>query len=104
MAQNQSDGDSRFPLAIRGHVRKRCQQRGIDEETIHMLYRHGKRTRKGDGFSFSATRETHERAQNELGSRRYGEIAHQIGGCYIVVTADLTSLKTVAWRRRRLRH
>ena len=90
-------------LIMRGHVVRRCQQRGIDAETVHILYKYGKRTRRGDGFSYSATHGTHEKAAIALGSRRYGEISHQIGGCYIVVAADQPVVKTAAWRRQRLR-
>jgi len=69
-----------------------------------MLYRYGKRVRRGDGYSFWATRKTHEKAEQELGSKRYGEIAHQIAGCYIVVLANQPVVKTVAWKEQRLRN
>ena len=69
-----------------------------------MLYKYGKRTRRGDGYSFWATRRTHEKAKEELGSQRYGEIAHQIAGCYIVTLADEPVVKTAAWKRQRLKN
>lgn len=68
-----------------------------------MLHKYGKRRRRGDGYSFWAARKTHQKAEEELGSKRYGEIAHQITGCYIVVLADEPVVKTAAWKTNRLK-
>ena len=68
-----------------------------------MLYKYGRKVRRGDGYSFWATHKTHEQAEQELGSKRYGEITHQIAGCYIVALADEPVVKTVAWKKKRLK-
>ncbi len=68
-----------------------------------MLHKYGKKVRRGDGYSYWATRRAHRKAEEELGSKRYGEIANQIAGCYIVVLADERVVKTAAWKKNRLK-
>ena len=104
MTQEHDNDNSDQNLVIQGHVVRRCQQRGIAEDTVRMLHRYGKKVRRGDGYSFWATRKTHEKAEQELGSRRYGEIARQIAECYIVTLAGEPVVKTAAWKRQRLRN
>ncbi len=89
-------------LTFTKHAAKRCQQRGISQDAVHVLYRYGKRQHTYDGgVSYAMDKKTRRTAKKDMGETAYRRIESQLDS-YIIVKLNGV-LVTAAHRLERLR-
>ena len=90
-------------VEISRHAIKRSQQRGIPRVAMMALVEYGKHSFTKKGISCSMDRQTRIRARRAMGELAYKRVERWLEGCYVVMSLDLASVITAAWRNRRRR-
>ena len=88
-------------LRFTKHAEVRCQQRGITDKEIEIVYRFGKCRRTKDGFAYSMNQRGRARASKALGKAYLSSVGKL--NIYLVVDQDRKDIITVAHRLRRHR-
>ena len=88
-------------LRLTKHAQVRCQQRGITDKEVEIVYRFGKCRRTRDGFTYSMNHRGRARASHILG-KAYRSSAGKLN-IYLVVDRGRQSIITVGHRLRRHR-
>lgn len=84
-------------LVLSAHAHRRCQQRGISEEVLKILYEHGRTAWCRDGvLSYTINRNQHSKLRVAIGEPAFRSVVDHLDS-YMVVSLDGT-IVTVAHR------
>ena len=87
-------------LVLSEHARKRCQQRGVTDEIIRVVYGYGTVVEHGGSKKFFMDKRARGRAERGLGHAAYKRLVDRLN-VYLVINGDL--VVTVARVRNRVR-
>jgi len=87
-------------LVLSEHARKRCQQRGVTDEIIRVVYDYGTVVEHRGSKKFFMDKQARSRAERGLGHAAYKRVADRLN-VYLVINGDL--VVTVARMRNRVR-
>ena len=87
-------------LVLSEHARKRCQQRGVTDEIIRVVYAYGTVVEHRGSKKFFMDKRARSRAERGLGHAAYTRVADRLN-VYLVINGDL--VVTVAPMQDRIR-
>ena len=86
------------------HAQRRLEQRCIRPDVVSLLQTHGTRSYDGrGGVRCYFDRSTRRRLSRVLGKDGFKRISHKLD-TYAVLSADESTVITVGWRTKRIRH